>query len=51
MAAKGNWNDVWSSFDARRKAKGEVSGANDAALDEGAEPDMFGVAGGAQAAE
>ena len=40
-ATRGNWNDVWSSFDARRKAKGEVSAANEAG-DAAAEPDMFG---------
>jgi ribonucleoside-diphosphate reductase beta chain len=50
-ATKGNWQDVWSSFDQRRKAKGEPAGANDVAVDAGAEPDMFGGAGGAQAAE
>ena len=43
-ATRGNWNDVWSSFDARRKAKGEVSAANEAG-DAAAEPDMFGNAG------
>ena len=42
---RGNWNEVWSSFDSRRKAKGEVEAANEAG-DEGAgEPDMFGEAG------
>ena len=32
MATRGNWNDVWSNFDQRRKAKA-------------GEPDMFGEAG------
>jgi ribonucleoside-diphosphate reductase beta chain len=48
-ATKGNWQDVWSSFDQRRKAKAS-EGANDAgdAADAAAsEPDMF----GGQAAE
>ena len=44
-ATRGNWNDVWSSFDARRKAKAEVSGANDVVAEDGSEPDMFGGAG------
>jgi len=48
-ATKGNWNDVWSSFDARRKAKAEVEGANDVGADPANEPDMF--AGGVNAAE
>jgi ribonucleoside-diphosphate reductase beta chain len=45
----GNWNKVWSSFDARRKAKGDIAGANDLEVDAGSEPDMF--AGGVNAAE
>jgi ribonucleoside-diphosphate reductase beta chain len=47
-ATRGNWNDVWSSFDQRQKAKkGEE--ANDAG-DEG--PGLFGdEAGGVLAAE
>jgi len=49
-ATKGNWNDVWSSFDARRKAKSEVAGANDLEVEAGSEPDMF-AAGGVNAAE
>ena len=40
-ATKGDWNSVWSNFDQRRKAKGEVSAANEGAAGEG-EPDMFG---------
>ena len=40
--ARGNWNDVWSNFDQRRKAKaGEA--ANEAGVGvEAGEPDMFG---------
>jgi ribonucleoside-diphosphate reductase beta chain len=46
-ATKGNWQDVWASFDQRQRAKG--SAANEAE-DEG--PGLFGDAGGeAQAAE
>jgi ribonucleoside-diphosphate reductase beta chain len=37
-ATKGNWQDVWSTFDKRSKAKGAA--ANEAGEDEG--PDMFG---------
>jgi ribonucleoside-diphosphate reductase beta chain len=38
-ATRGNWNDVWSNFDSRRKVK-----ANDEVLIvEGTEPDMFGA--------
>jgi len=54
-ATKGNWNEVWSSFDQRRKAK-KGDEANDAAPDDG--PGLFGDDGaggvggaGAQAAE
>ncbi|MFN6935540.1 MAG: ribonucleotide-diphosphate reductase subunit beta, partial [Tsuneonella sp.] len=47
-ATRGNWNDVWSSFDSRRKAK-VSDGANDVA--DASEPDMFGDAAGVQAAE
>ncbi|MFM5884785.1 MAG: ribonucleotide-diphosphate reductase subunit beta, partial [Novosphingobium sp.] len=44
-ATKGNWQDVWSSFDQRRKAKGsEVVAANEAG-EAGSEPDMFGGTG------
>jgi ribonucleoside-diphosphate reductase beta chain len=46
-ATRGNWNDVWASFDSRAKAKS--SAANEA--DEGDGPGLFGDAGGAQAAE
>ena len=50
-ATKGNWNDVWSSFDKRQKAKA----ANEAGAIEDDGPDMFGDAGadkaGAEAAE
>ena len=47
-ATKGNWNDVWSSFDKRQKAK--AANEEDAAVDEG--PDMFGDTGpGSVAAE
>jgi hypothetical protein len=45
----GNWNDVWSSLDARRKAMGDIAGANDLEVDAASEPDMF--AGGVNAAE
>jgi ribonucleoside-diphosphate reductase beta chain len=44
-ATKGNWQDMWSSFDARRKARSEVAGANDVGVDAASEPDMFGGAG------
>ncbi len=48
-ATKGNWGDVWSSFDQRQKAK-KGEGANDVE-DEG--PGLFGddAAGGSVAAE
>jgi ribonucleoside-diphosphate reductase beta chain len=49
-ATRGNWNDVWANFDARRKAK--ANDTNDG--DDGSEPDMFGEGEsgeGAQAAE
>jgi ribonucleoside-diphosphate reductase beta chain len=48
-ATRGNWNDVWASFDQRRKAK-KGEGAND--VSDGGD-DVFGEsgAGGAQAAE
>src|SRR3546814_19941026 len=50
-ATRGSWNDVWSSFDNRRKAKAANEGA--AAEDDG--PGLFGdergSGGGAQAAE
>ena len=46
-ATKGNWNDVWSSFDARNKAK-HTEAANEAE-DEG--PGLFGDTSGLQAAE
>jgi ribonucleoside-diphosphate reductase beta chain len=41
-ATRGNWNEVWDSFDRRQKAKGEV--ANDGAAPAG-EADMFAAAG------
>jgi ribonucleoside-diphosphate reductase beta chain len=44
-ATRGNWQDVWSSFDQRRKAKG--SAANEVGEAEG--PGLFGDEGaGAQ---
>jgi ribonucleoside-diphosphate reductase beta chain len=46
-ATKGNWNDVWSNFDSRAKAK--ASAANETADDEG--PDMFGDESGAGSAQ
>ena len=40
-ATKGNWQDVWASFDKRQSARrGEVEPANEAGADAG-EPDMF----------
>lgn len=36
----GDWQSVWASFDQRRKAKGELSAANEGG--EASEPDMFG---------
>ena len=46
-ATRGNWQDVWASFDQRQRAKGAA--ANEAE-DEG--PGLFGETGGeAQAAE
>ena len=52
MATTGNWNDVWSNFDQRRKAKaGEAANEAEAGEAEAGEPDMFGEAGVAQAAE
>jgi len=44
VATRGNWNEVWASFDQPRKAKGEVEAANEAG-DEAGEPDMFGGVG------
>ena len=45
-AARGNWNDVWSNFDQRRKAKaGEAANEAGAGEAEAGEPDMFGAAG------
>jgi ribonucleoside-diphosphate reductase beta chain len=49
-ATRGNWQDVWSSFDQRRKAKG--SAANEVGEADG--PGLFGddgAAGETQAAE
>ncbi|MES2147136.1 MAG: ribonucleotide-diphosphate reductase subunit beta, partial [Pseudomonadota bacterium] len=40
---RGNWNEVWDSFDRRQKAKGEV--ANDGAAAGEGEADMFADAG------
>jgi len=50
-ATKGNWQDVWSSFDQRRKAKG--SAANEVGEADGPRlcGDDAGAAGEAQAAE
>jgi ribonucleoside-diphosphate reductase beta chain len=42
-ATRGDWNTVWSSFDARRKAKGSDHVANESS-DEGT-GDMFSRAG------
>ena len=43
-ATTGNWNDVWSNFDQRRKAKaGEA--ANEGAVAEDDGEDMFKAAG------
>jgi ribonucleoside-diphosphate reductase beta chain len=47
-ATRGNWNDVWSSFDSRRNARNSEA-ANQA--DEGDGPGLFGDDAGAQAAE
>jgi ribonucleoside-diphosphate reductase beta chain len=48
-ATRGNWNDVWSSFDGRRNAK-KSEAANEA--DEGDGPGLFGDdSGETQAAE
>ena len=42
---RGNWNDVWSNFDQRRKAKaGEAANEAGSGVEAG-EPDMFGEAG------
>ena len=44
-ATRGNWNDVWSNFDQRRKAMaGEVANEAGDGAGEG-EPDMFDGAG------
>ena len=44
-ATTGNWNDVWSNFDQRRKAKaGDAANERGDGASEG-EPDMFGEAG------
>jgi ribonucleoside-diphosphate reductase beta chain len=43
-ATRGNWNEVWDSFDRRQKAKADA--ANDAPVDAGGEgEDMFARAG------
>ena len=45
MATQGNWNDVWSKFDQRRKAKaGEAANEAGAGEAEAGAPDMFGAA-------
>ena len=45
MRARGNWNDVWSNFDQRRKAKAGDA-ANEGGVEDGAgEPDMCLVMG------
>jgi ribonucleoside-diphosphate reductase beta chain len=41
-ATRGNWNEVWESFDKRQKAKGGATAANEE--DEG-DGDMFSKAG------
>jgi ribonucleoside-diphosphate reductase beta chain len=46
-ATRGEWNDVWSSFDKRNKAKA----ANEGAETEDNGPGLFGDEAGAQAAE
>ena len=43
--ARGNWNDVWSNFDQRRKAKTGEAANEGAWVEAGSEPDMFGEAG------
>jgi ribonucleoside-diphosphate reductase beta chain len=40
-ATRGNWNDVWSNFDQRRKAR-KTEAANEGGEAGGGEPDMFG---------
>jgi ribonucleoside-diphosphate reductase beta chain len=42
-ATRGDWQQVWASFDKRRKAK--ASDAANETSDEAGEPDMFGAAG------
>ena len=44
MATRGNWNDVWSNFDQRRKAKAGEE-ANEGAVAEDDGEDMFKAAG------
>ena len=39
-ATTGNWQDVWSSFDKRRKAKGGEANDTEETTDEG--PGLFG---------
>jgi ribonucleoside-diphosphate reductase beta chain len=41
-ATRGNWQDVWASFDQRRKARGGEGAANEGGEDG---PDMFKAAG------
>lgn len=45
ILARRNWNDVWSNFDQRRKAKTGEEANEGAAEAEAGEPDMFGEAG------
>ena len=42
-ATRGQWNDVWDSFDKRQKAKGAA--AQNGAANEGDTADMFARAG------
>ena len=51
-ATRGNWQDVWATFDQRRgTARANDGGDEGGAADAAREPDMFGDASGAQAAE
>lgn len=47
-ATKGNWQDVWSTFD-KRKGAGKAANAEDEAADDG--PGLFGDESGSVAAE
>lgn len=44
-ARRGNWNDAWSSFDERKKAKANDDAAAGADEGDGGEGDMFRAAG------